>query len=147
MGVSCCVAFNFRKIARILTKTYDTALEPSGLRSTQFTILVGVAGLQPVSIGDLAKTLLLDPSTLSRGLRLMQRRRLVVVSRRSAMRQRFVTLSARGAQILADSMPLWRQIQEQLLAVIGHEKWKKMHQDLEKLSLETLRDMNLGDYK
>jgi len=90
--------------------------------------------LQPVSIGDLADVVGLDPSTLSRSLRLLQRQRLVTVSGRSAMRQRFVTLSARGARQMEDSVPRWRRLQEQFLDLIGKESWNKMQRDMEKLA-------------
>jgi DNA-binding MarR family transcriptional regulator len=133
-GAAQCVAFNFRKTARALTKAYDVVLQPSGLRSAQFVALVWIAKLQPVSIGDLANVLGVDPSTLSRGLRLMQKQRLLTVSGRSAMRQRFVTLSAQGTRKLDDAVLLWQHLQEHLLAFIGRKNWDRMRQDMEKLS-------------
>jgi len=133
-GADQCVPFNLRKTTRALTKAYDVALRPSGLRSTQFVILVWVAQVQPVSIGDLANGLMVDPSTLSRALRLMQSQRLVTVSGRSAMRQRFVTLSAQGARKIESAVPRWRQLQEHFLGLIGKENWSKMQRNLRMLA-------------
>jgi DNA-binding MarR family transcriptional regulator len=133
-GVGYCIAFNFRKTARVLTNVYDAALQASGLRTTQFSVLVAVAKSQPVCMGDLAKLLLIDQSTLSRSLRLLQKRRFVSVSSRSALRQRFVSLTPRGARALDNSVPRWRQMQKHFLALIGHENWKQLQGELATLS-------------
>ncbi len=37
-----CACFNFRKASRAVTQFFDVALQPSGLRSTQFVILVRI---------------------------------------------------------------------------------------------------------
>ena len=129
-----CLAFTFRRTARAVTKAYDAALAPFRLRSSQFAILVTVAKTQPVAVGDLANMLLVDPSTLSRGLLLMQRQRLVAVSGRSVMRQRFVTLSPQGARKLHDSIPRWRKVQAQLINLLGSNHWKELQREFETLS-------------
>jgi DNA-binding MarR family transcriptional regulator len=133
-GVGYCIAFNFRRTARVLTNVYDAALQASGLRSTQFSILVAVANSQPVCIGDLAEVLLIDQSTLSRSLRLLQKRRFVTISGRSTLRQRFVSLSPLGARALDDSVLRWRQMQKHFLALIGHQNWKQLRGELATLS-------------
>jgi len=144
-GVEYCVALNFRKTARALTKTYDAVFQTYGLRSTQFSILVAVAKLQPASIGDLADVLFIDPSTLSRSLRLLQKQRFVVLSGRAAMRQRFVTLSRRGAEALENCMPQWRRLQKRVVARIGRQHWKKLQLDLERISLQAQRALDTMD--
>jgi DNA-binding MarR family transcriptional regulator len=133
-GAEYCVASTFRRTTRAITKAYDAALQPSRLSSTQFAILVAVAKTQPVAVGDLADVLLVDSSTLSRSLVLMQRQRLVAVSGRSAMRQRFVTLSPQGAHRLQDSVPRWRKVQAQFVHLLGSNHWKELQRDFEKLS-------------
>src|SRR5438046_9421438 len=70
-GTGYCASFNFRRTARAVTSLYDTALQKSGIRSTQFAILVGVAKNQPVSIGALANVLVVDGTTLARSLRML----------------------------------------------------------------------------
>jgi DNA-binding MarR family transcriptional regulator len=72
---------------------YDTLMQESGVRSTQFAILVGIAKLQPVAMGSLAKVLMLDSSTLTRSLRLLQKERMIEISKRSQMRRRFLKLT------------------------------------------------------
>src|SRR5947208_4658694 len=88
-GTGYCASFNFRRTARAVTQLYDAALQESGIRSTQFAILVGIAKNQPVSIGALAEVLIIDQTTLTRSLRLLQKEGLIKISERSTMRQRF----------------------------------------------------------
>ena len=42
-GTGSCASFNFRRAARAVTRLYDQALESFGIRSTQFSILIGIA--------------------------------------------------------------------------------------------------------
>src|SRR5437016_12217918 len=79
-GTGYCASFNFRKTARAVTSLFDTALQKSGIRSTQFAILVGIAKSQPVSIGDLADLLVIDDTTLTRSLRLLQTEGFIAIS-------------------------------------------------------------------
>jgi DNA-binding MarR family transcriptional regulator len=123
---------------------YDEALQSSGIRSTQFAILVGVRKAQPISIGALGRTLRIDPTTLTRSLRLLQKESLLTVSDRGEKRQRFASLTAKGEEALGRAIPLWREIQARFVETIGDEYWLKLRGELESLAgvatqLETAR--------
>src|SRR5437660_7339303 len=133
-GTGYCASFNFRRTARAVTSLYDTALQKSGIRSTQFAILVGVAKNQPVSIGTLANVLVIDGTTLTTSLRLLQTEGFIAISNRAAMRQRFLTVTAKGERVLARSLPAWRNAQERFVATIGANYWLDLRNDLEKLA-------------
>ena len=79
-GTGHCGSFNFRRTARAVTRLYDAALQESGIRSTQFAILVGIAKTQPVAIGKLGEVLVVDGTTLTRSLRLLKKEGLVAIS-------------------------------------------------------------------
>jgi DNA-binding MarR family transcriptional regulator len=134
-----CVVLNCRKTTRAVTKLYDLALGPCGVRSTQLSILVGTAKSQPVSIGGLSDMLLIDTTTLTRSLHLLQRQGLVRISTRSTMRQRFVTLTHEGTRVIDRSIPLWRNVQTRLVTAIGDQRWKALQQELAQLSALALR--------
>jgi DNA-binding MarR family transcriptional regulator len=141
-GARSCAAFTLRKTARAVTNLYDAALQPAGVRSTQFAILVAVARAQPVSIGCLSQLLLTDRTTLTRNLAPMEREGLLSISQRSVMRQRFVTLTVKGKQSLARSAPLWRKVQQRYLAAIGEGRWRRLQRELDRLSNVALRMEN-----
>ena len=65
-GTGYCASFNFRRTARAVTRLYDLALQGAGVRSTQFSILVGIAKNQPVAVGRLADVMMLDSTTRTR---------------------------------------------------------------------------------
>src|SRR3979490_164136 len=100
-GTGHCASLNFRRTARAVTRLYDLALQESGIRSTQFAILVGIAKKQPISIGALGNILGLDSTTLTRSLRLLEKEGLIAVSKRAAKRQRFLSVTDKGGLTLA----------------------------------------------
>ena len=133
-GTGYCASFNFRRTARAVTRLYDMALQESGLRSTQFAILVGIAKNQPVSIGKISEILVMDATTLTRNLNLLRKQGLLTVSPRGAMRQRFLHLTVAGEKALALAVPLWREIQQRFVDQIGEDHWKALRSELESLS-------------
>jgi DNA-binding MarR family transcriptional regulator len=113
---------------------YDLALQESGIRSTQFAILVGIAKNQPVAIGALADVLIIDRTTLTRSLRLLQEEGLITISDRSIMRQRFLSVTPKGERTLERSLPVWRKAHERFIATVGSDYWTELRNELERLA-------------
>jgi len=133
-GTGYCASLNFRRTSRTVTRMYDTLMQESGVRSTQFAILVGIAKLQPVAMGTLAKVLMLDSSTLTRSVRLLQKEKMIEISKRSQMRRRFLKLTPSGQKALQRSLPLWRAAHERFLAEVGADYWLRLREDLETIA-------------
>jgi DNA-binding MarR family transcriptional regulator len=133
-GTGYCASLNFRRTARAVTQLYDSALQESGIRSTQFAILVGIAKNQPVSIGTLAEVLMIDRTTLTRSLQLLKKEGLITISDRERMRQRFLALAPKGEKTLWRSLPVWRKAHEQFVAKVGMDYWLDLRNELEKLA-------------
>jgi len=133
-GTGSCASFNFRRTARAVTRLFDLAFQSSGIRSTQFTILIGIAKTQPTSIGALADLLIIDRTTLTRSLRSLKKEGLLAVSDRSTMRQRFVSLTPKGEEMLARSLPAWRAAQERFTEAVGPDYWATFRGELERLA-------------
>ena len=64
-----CACLNVRKAARAITQLFDEVLQPTGLRSTQFPLLVTVALLGEAPVTQLAEELVMDRTTLARNLK------------------------------------------------------------------------------
>jgi DNA-binding MarR family transcriptional regulator len=110
-----CNCAALRKASRHMTLFYDAALEPLGLRSTQYAMLTEIhrRGDAAPSIGDLAEALVMDQSTIGQNLRPLQRDGLVTLERDEAdRRSRLVKLTRAGRSRLADARPLWLAAQE-----------------------------------
>jgi len=121
-GTGTCAALNFRRTARAVTRLYDLGLEPSGIRATQFAILTAVAKYQPIAMSRIGEILVLDQTTLTRSLKLLQKQGLLDISPRSVRRQRFVNLTDKAVKVLEVAVPLWRKVQADFLASMGCEE-------------------------
>ena len=137
-GTGYCASLNFRRTARAVTRMYDTAMQDSGIRSTQFAILVGIVKTQPVAIGKLADVLIIDRTTLTRSLRLLQKERLVTISKRTTMRQRLLELTPQGVEALERSLPLWRAVHAKFVSDVGSDYWLHLRGELENLAHRTM---------
>lgn len=131
-GTGACAAFNLKRASRAVTQAYDAALAASGVRSTQFAVLIATAKSQPVSIGELAGLTLSDSTTMTRSVRLMAREGLIDVPARGPKREKRVTLTAKGARALARALPHWRAAQARFVDAFGGAAWKGMQRDLER---------------
>ena len=127
-----CACLNFRKASRSVTQLYDDILAPTGLRSTQFVILVAVAACGPSSIARVARELVMDASTLSRNLKPLEARGLLEREAGPTGRVRFVTLTPAGRRALADAMPLWEKAQQAFLEEFGFGQWGSFRKQLDK---------------
>jgi DNA-binding MarR family transcriptional regulator len=121
-------------------------MQESGVRSTQFALLVGIAKLQPVTMGALAKVLMLDRSTLTRSLRLLEKERMIEISKRAAMRQRFLKLTHSGEKALQRSLPLWRAAHARFVEAVGADYWLKLRNELEIIAKsKIMAELSAGD--
>ncbi len=129
-----CACFNLRAAARALTRAYDEALRPVGLKATQFTILVAISQVdEAVPIGTLAKALSMDRTTLTRNLRPLEKQGLVEILPEGYRRARGMVLTGKGRKVLETAFPLWRQAQKATVGRIGGDRWAAFRGEMAKL--------------
>ena len=120
-----CAAFSLKSAARAVSQAYDEALQPAGLRSTQFALLVAVAANQPAAVGEIATVMFMDQTTTTRSLRLLARAGLVEIPARGPKREKRVRLTAEGERKLRRAVPVWRAAQERFTDAFGQQKWRE----------------------
>lgn len=125
-ALSVCACFQFRKAARAVTQLYDEALQPSGLRSTQFVILAAIASKPTQGISQLARELVMDASTLNRNLRPLVRRGLISVSNSPDGRRKLADVSHKGSAALTAAIPLWNDVQTRLVDQFGSDRYSDL---------------------
>ena|SRR6266545_4538829 len=131
---STCACFNIRKTARAITNLYDTVLQPTGLRSTQATLLMAIAVAGTPTISRLAEYLVMDRTTLARDLKPLEDQGLVRITPGGDRRTRQVQLSDVGRAKLREIIPLWEQAQARIIAAgLGHERWSKLYDELQEV--------------
>ena len=118
-----CVAVRLRLLNRVVTKLYDDALRPFGLKVSQLNVLVAAGKLGLARPREVCRRLHLDTSTLSRNVeRLRARGWVEVVSGRDARTQPF-RLTPAGKRLLERVIPAWAQAQGRARALLGKEGW------------------------
>jgi DNA-binding MarR family transcriptional regulator len=125
-----CACGNLRKAARAVTQVYDEVLRPTGLRVTQFGILGATMAMEPVTLTRLADATVTDRTTLTRNLKLLEKRGLIRVQMGNDRREREVTLTARGREALASGLPLWQKAQTRVIQGLGEEQWNALRDGL-----------------
>jgi DNA-binding MarR family transcriptional regulator len=93
--------------ARAVTRAYDAALRPVGLRATQFAVLVAVATKGALSITALVQAMGMDRSTLTRNLRPLAKDGLLAVGHEGWHRSRTVAITERGHARVREALPRW----------------------------------------
>jgi DNA-binding MarR family transcriptional regulator len=116
-----CACSNLRRASRAVTQLFDGYFEEVGLKATQFTVLAALAWSEdvPPTVGELAETLVLEQSSLSRNLAVLERLGLVrLVPRAEDRRERIVTLLRPGRVALSRGYPIWRKAQGAISAAL-----------------------------
>lgn len=107
-----CLMQKTRRAARQLTAVYEDAFSAVGLTGGQFSILVAASIQDRAPITPFAESLGMDRTTLSRGLRPLERRGLIEIRQDEADgRTRVVTLTEEGRRVLEQALPLWAEAQ------------------------------------
>ena len=128
-----CVCQRVRMAARAVTRAYDDALRPVGLRATQLSVLVAVDRGNAVSIASLSRLLGMDRSTLTRNLRPLEEDGLVTMGSEGWHRSRTLRITAKGSARLRAAVPLWEKIQKGLHQRLGSSRWAALRAELDHL--------------
>jgi DNA-binding MarR family transcriptional regulator len=115
-----CNCLALRQASRHVTQFYDQLLASSGLRTTQFSILIRLRLAGPMTINALAKALVMDRTTLGRNILPLEREGLIdVVSGLADRRSKVLRLTKAGAARLRAARAGWIQAQAGFEAAFG----------------------------
>jgi len=109
-----------------MAQRYDAAFRSVGLVQTQFTLLVAIHLLEPVAITQLAEELFTDQTTITRNIKLLEKRGLVVINLGEDRRIRLAALTVEGQAVLGQALPLWEQAQREVRQHFGEQKWQTL---------------------
>jgi len=122
---SACTCGSLRKASRRVSQFYDAALAPLGIKSTQYSILSEVARGSiegPVTMRELATSMVMDRSTLGHNLKPLERDDLVALrSSTDDRRKRYVELTRKGKSTLQRARRLWRHAEGRFEKIFGKE--------------------------
>lgn len=113
-----CMCTKLRAGSRAVTRHYENVMKAVGLSANQFSILIAVSIMAPVSITRLAQQLSMERTTLTRNLRPLENEGMILLTDGHG-RTRELSLTKKGQETLKEAKPLWDQAQRQLIEQLG----------------------------
>jgi DNA-binding MarR family transcriptional regulator len=122
-----CNCLALRQAARHVTQFYDQFLAPSGLRSTQYSILARLQRKGAMTINALAAELVMDRTTLGRNILPLQRDGLVAAGPgKFDRRSKELRLTAAGIARFRAGRKGWQAAQARFETDFGVKRAKKL---------------------
>lgn len=132
-----CACHNLRRASRVVTQLFDGYFDEVGLKATQFTALAALAWHKDKAptVGELAETLVLEQSSLSRNLAVLEREGLIrLLPGEEDRRERMVVLTRSGRTALARGFPVWRKAQAAIAVAFAEGDLEGQLQSLRRLT-------------
>jgi len=122
-----------RAASRAATRVFAACLEPLDLEATQFPILLTLRLRGETTVAALAQALDLDPSTVTRSIQPLERRRLVAAQGGRGRSGKRLALSKTGEATLEEAAAKWREAQAAIVAELGAEDANALRGSLARL--------------
>lgn len=126
-----CTCFNLRRATRAVTQYYDHCLEPAGIRATQFTLLISMASASARTLTEMANSLVMDRTTLTRNLKPLEKLGLIHTTDARDRRSKAYALTEQGKETLAKGLPLWQEAQRKMISGLGDERFEHLLKELD----------------
>jgi DNA-binding MarR family transcriptional regulator len=138
-----CLCLHLQRAARAIGRRYDEALKPVGLTNGQFSVLMSLNRPEPPRIGEVARLLAMDRTTLTANLKPLERRGLLaIVPDKRDKRSRRLGLTDAGRDLLARAVPIWRSTHDAIDRLVTSGDIEGLKADL--LSLTFGADQTRG---
>ena len=122
-----CTNLKLRQLMRRVAQRYDAEVGQVGLKGTQYSLLSHVVKLGPIRPVDLAASMCVDASTLSRNLKPLIAAGWITQDAGADARSRLVQATDAGRDKRAEAQRRWRVAQEGVNAVLGPERVIALH--------------------
>jgi len=128
-----CPATHLRQAGRMLARMYDAAFRPLGLELSQVPVVATVAsrGDAGIRIGELARVLVLDRTSVTRALRPLEQAGLLRVARSpDDARSKLVVATRAGERAVRAAYPRWLRVTKRLRDVFGDGRIDALNAEL-----------------
>jgi DNA-binding MarR family transcriptional regulator len=122
-----CSSQKLRQLSRRVSQHFDHIVAPSGLKTTQYSLLSNIVRLGPVRPGELADRLEMDASTLTRNLQPLVTQGWVVIGPGDDGRSRFVSATPAGRDKRTAAQREWKKAQLAFNARVGEDAVVRLH--------------------
>jgi DNA-binding MarR family transcriptional regulator len=128
-----CVCTSIRKAARVLARTYDAALAPSGMNVKQLAVLRAVLRHPGEPLSRVAEDLAMDRTSLYRAIEALEKQRWVALCDGHDNRSRSASVTKSGETALAEAGAGWATTQRAIVGRFGEERWQSFVSELQHL--------------
>jgi len=122
-----CTNLKLRQLMRRVANRYDAQVGQVGLKGTQYSMLSYIVKLGPIRPVDLAASMDVDASTLSRNLKPLVAAGWVTLEAGADARSRLVQATDAGREKRAEAQRRWRVAQEGINAALGPQRVIALH--------------------
>jgi DNA-binding MarR family transcriptional regulator len=117
-----CLMGRARLLTRVITGLYEDELRSLSIKATQLNLLVVIAQAGPVRRIDVGAIIQLDPSTLTRNLKVMLTNRWIEeVDDGADGRGLPLQVTAKGKALLQRAAPAWQRAQSEARKLLGDD--------------------------
>ncbi|SHN59049.1 MarR family winged helix-turn-helix transcriptional regulator [Desulfitobacterium chlororespirans] len=128
-----CHCINIRRASRAVTQFYDDILKPSGITTSQLSLLKHLEIAETATISELAKRMRIDRTTLNRNMKPLIEAEFLEIKQGKDSRTRQILLTDKGKDAVARGWKLWGVAQASLKEYMGEEDLAKLVELLSKL--------------
>ena len=122
-----CTNLKLRQLMRRVAQRYDAEVGQVGLKGTQYSLLSHVIKLGPIRPVDLAASMNVDASTLSRNLKPLVAAGWLTLEAGADGRSRLVQATDAGREKRIEAQRRWRIAQEAINATLGPQRVVALH--------------------
>jgi DNA-binding MarR family transcriptional regulator len=130
LGPLACHCLATRQLARHVSKLYERHMAPTGITSTQFSLLHFLDRNARMTMNELAAAMLMDRTTLLRAVKPLQQQGLIISAPETEESRRLMlALSPAGQSKIVEAGPFWRAAQEEYEAQVGQLHARSLRSD------------------
>lgn len=130
-----CLCFAVRRAARALSRRFDEAFRPLGITNGQFSLMMSLNRPDSPRMSDIADFLAMDRTTLTAALKPLEKSGFISVRPDDRdRRNRRLSLTDAGREILARAVPIWRETHGEVDRLVGASDPQGFRADLKALA-------------
>ena len=111
-----CIGNRLRRLSRIVDRQFRTSLKAYDITESQLSILFVLRKLGKVEQGKIGEALVLERSTVSRNVKLLEKNG--IVTRTSDYRPD-IELTEKGNELVNTLIPIWEELMDYLIDKLG----------------------------
>ena len=123
-----CTYYHLRKVDRIIYNFFENEMENKDVSPVQLSLLNAVyLAKKKLGISKLAKYMALDRTTLTRNLKILEKKNLIRIENTpNDVRKRIFYLTELGEKELKKGIPIWDEAHKELKKRISEDLWQKL---------------------